>query len=193
MNVEREVWSKILSTTAEMLQTAHKRNDLLKESESKEREVRKEEEEYNKFLAYIEQFNKEHADGELGKQIELMSILVKNRLSRLKYEAQPLLLKYEQAIRMYDKIEEYKVCLESFLNVFKNLKLTQEEVLQQDAKELTALILIANDKDYTITEENFFADDNAKKAYFEMIPEGIMLHKNTITRTEMLDAFLEKL
>ena len=193
MNVEREVWSKILSTTAEMLQTAHKRNDLLKESESKEREVRKEEEQYNKFLAYIEQFNKEHADGELGKQIELMSILVKNRLSRLKYEAQPLLLKYEQAIRMYDKIEEYKVCLESFLNVFKNLKLTQEEVLQQDAKELTALILIANDKDYTITEENFFADDNAKKAYFEMIPEGIMLHKNTITRTEMLDAFLEKL
>lgn len=193
MNVEREVWSKILSTTAEMLQTAHKRNDLLKESESKEREVRKEEEEYNKFLAYIEQFNKEHADGELGKQIELMSILVKNRLSRLKYEAQPLLLKYEQAIRMYDKIEEYKVCLESFLNVFKNLKLTQEEVLQQDAKELTALILIANDKDYTITEENFFADDNAKKAYFEMLPEGIMLHKNTITRTEMLDAFLEKL
>lgn len=193
MNVEREVWSKILSTTAEMLQTAHKRNDLLKESESKEREVRKEEEEYNKFLAYIEQFNKEHADGELGKQIELMSILVKNRLSRLKYEAQPLLLKYEQAIRMYDKIEEYKVCLESFLNVFKNLKLTQEEVLQQDAKELIALILIANDKDYTITEENFFADDNAKKAYFEMIPEGIMLHKNTITRTEMLDAFLEKL
>lgn len=193
MNVERKEWSKILSTTAEMLQTAHKRNDLLKESESKEREVRKEEEEYNKFLAYIEQFNKEHADGELGKQIELMSILVKNRLSRLKYEAQPLLLKYEQAIRMYDKIEEYKVCLESFLNVFKNLKLTQEEVLQQDAKELTALILIANDKDYTITEENFFADDNAKKAYFEMIPEGIMLHKNTITRTEMLDAFLEKL
>lgn len=193
MNVERKEWSKILSITDKMLQTAHKRNSLLKESEDKEKEVRLEEEEYNKFLAYIEQFNKEHADGELGKQIELMSILVKNRISRLKYEAQPLLLKYEQAIRMYDKIEEYKVCLESFLNVFKNLKLTQEEVLQQDAKELTALILIANDKDYTITEENFFADDNAKKAYFEMLPEGIMLHKNTITRTEMLDAFLEKL
>lgn len=193
MNVEREVWSKILSTTAEMLQTAHKRNDLLKESESKEREVRKEEEEYNKFLAYIEQFNKEHADGELGKQIELMSILVKNRLSRLKYEAQPLLLKYDQTIIMYNKIEEYRTCLESFVHIFENLKLTEEEVMQQDAKKLTALIIIANDKDYTITEENFFADDNAKKAYFEMLPEGIMLQENTITRTETLDAFLEKL
>ena len=193
MNVEREVWSKILSTTAEMLQTAHKRNDLLKESESKEREVRKEEEEYNKFLAYIEQFNKEHADGELGKQIELMSILVKNRLSRLKYEAQPLLLKYDQTNIMYNKIEEYRTCLESFVHIFENLKLTEEEVMQQDAKKLTALIIIANDKDYTITEENFFADDNAKKAYFEMLPEGIMLQENTITRTETLDAFLEKL
>ena len=193
MNVEREDWNKILSTTAEMLQTAHKRNDLLKESEGKEREVRKEEEEYKKFLNYLEQFNKEHADGELGEQIELMSILVKNRLSKLKHEAQPFLLKYDQAIRMYDKIEEYKACLESFLNVFKNLKLTQEEVIQQDAKELTALILIANDKDYTITEENFFADEEAKKAYLEMLPEGIMLHKNTITRTETLDRYFETL
>lgn len=193
MNVERKVWSKILSTTAEMLQIAHKRNNLLKESEGKEREVRMEEEEYNKFLAYIEQFNKEHADGELGKQIELMSILVKNRISRLKHEAQPILLKYDQAMRMYDKIEEYRSCLESFVHVFENLKLTEEEVMQQDANKLTALIIIANDKDYTITEENFFADEAAKKAFFEMLPEGIMLHKNTITRTETLDSFLEKL
>lgn len=193
MNVERKDWNKILSTTAEMLQTAHKRNDLLKEFEGKEREVRKEEEEYKKFLDYLEQFNKKHADGELGEQIKLMAILVKNRLSKLKHEAQPFLLKYDQAIRMYDKIEEYKDCLESLLNVFKNLKLTQEEVLQQDAKELTALILIANDKDYTITEENFFADEDAKKAYLEMLPEGIMLHKNTITKTETIDRYLETL
>lgn len=193
MNVEREVWSKILSTTTEMLQTAHKRNDLLKESEGKVREVRKEEEEYKKFLDYLEQFNKEHADGELGEQIKLMAILVKNRLSKLKHEAQPFLLKYDQAIRKYDKVEEYKACLELFVHIFKNLKLTKEEVMQQDVKELTALILIANDKDYTITEENFFADEDVKKAYFAMLPEGIMLQENTITRAETLDSFLETL
>lgn len=193
MNVEREVWSNILSITAKMLQTAHKRNDLLKESEGKVREVRKEEEEYKRFLYYLEQFNKEHANGELGEQIKLMAILVKNRLSKLKNEVQPVLLKYDQAIRMYDKVEGYKACIELFVHIFKNLKLTKEEVMQQDAKELTALILIANDMDYTITEENFFADEDAKKAYFAMLPEGIMLQENTITKTETLDSFLETL
>lgn len=190
MNAKREEWNKILNITTEMIKLAHERNNLLKEAEAKEKEIRTMEKEYNEFLIYIKEFNKKYVNGELDEQIRFINIFLRKRLSKLKHENRTYLLKYNKTIRMYYKITSYKDSLESFLSVFKNLKLTKEEVMKQDAKKLTALILMANDKDYTITEENFFADEDAKKAYFEMLPEGIMLYKNTITKSETLDEYL---
>lgn len=190
MNAKREEWNKILNITTEMIKLAHERNNLLKEAEAKEKEIRTMEKEYNEFLIYIKEFNKKYVNGALDEQIRFINIFLRKRLSELKHENRTYLLKYNKTIRMYYKITSYKDSLESFLSVFKNLKLTKEEVMKQDAKKLTALILMANDKDYTITEENFFADEDAKKAYFEMLPEGIMLYKNTITKSETLDEYL---
>lgn len=190
MNEKREEWNKILNITTEMIKLAHERNNLLKEAEAKEKEIRTMEKEYNEFLIYIKEFNKKYVNGALDEQIRFINIFLRKRLSELKHENRTYLLKYNKTIRMYYKITSYKDSLESFLSVFKNLKLTKEEVMKQDAKKLTALILMANDKDYTITEENFFADEDAKKAYFEMLPEGIMLYKNTITKSETLDEYL---
>lgn len=190
-------WQRLLKEASNMQEVAKKRNILLKESEEKECEFEYKKTSFEKVLKAVEEFDKKSSSEIIHNAVAVFKFVLDSQLRKIKEDYATYLKKYKKAGELTFQIEEFEDYLVGYLDVYRNLKLSPNEISQHNVYPIVIILLIANYHDPSISEDCFF---ESKKSFYEILKQsndpvlkGLLENDKAVTENTNKNIFLELL
>ncbi len=187
-------WEMYLNKTSQMLKVVRKRNALQRQSEEGERLYTTKCIKYHQFFEQMNEF----AEGEdklIKDSISFLASIMQDRMKYMLEQKTPTLAKYKKAVQLSHEIERYKREMISLPYWNMLPKLSSEEIPKDKLYELITLILLACEKNPSLSEEDFV---QSKADFHRMLQESKdpvlqQLPFNESILYNVLDSFLQEI
>lgn len=190
-------WQRLLEETSNMQKITKERNILLKESKEKECEFKNIKISFEKILKDVEEFDKNSSSDIIHNAASVFKFVLNSQLIKITDDYSFYLKKYKKACELTFQIEEFEEYLIEYLEIYRNLKLSHNEISQQNIYQVVIMLLIANYHDPSISEDCFF---ESKEAFYEILKQSndpvlmdLLEGDRTVTENTNINLFLELL
>lgn len=190
-------WQRLLEQAFNMQEIAKKRNILLKESKEKESEFEDIKTSYENVLKAVEEFDKKSSSDIIHNAVAVFKFVLDSQLRKIKEDYSTYLEEYKKAGQLTFEIEELEDYLAGNLDIYRNLKLSPNEISQHNVYPIVIILLIANYHDPSISEDCFF---ESKEAFYEILKQsndpvliGLLESDKAVTENNNKNIFLELL
>lgn len=190
-------WKRLLEQAFNMQEIAKKRNILLKESKEKESEFEDIKTSFENVLKAVEEFDKKSSSDIIHNAVAVFKFVLDSQLRKIKEDYSTYLEDYKKAGQLTFEIEELDDYLAGNLDIYRNLKLSPNEISQHNVYPIVIMLLIANYHDPSISEDCFF---ESKEAFYEILKQsndpvliGLLESDKAVTENTNKNIFLELL
>lgn len=190
-------WQRLLEQAFNMQEIAKKRNILLKESKEKESEFEDIKTSFENVLKAVEEFDKKSSSDIIHNAVAVFKFVLDSQLRKIKEDYSTYLEDYKKAGQLTFEIEELDDYLAGNLDIYRNLKLSPNEISQHNVYPIVIMLLIANYHDPSISEDCFF---ESKEAFYEILKQsndpvliGLLESDKAVTENTNKNIFLELL
>lgn len=190
-------WKRLLEQAFNMQEIAKKRNILLKESKEKESEFEDIKTSFENVLKAVEEFDKKSSSDIIHNAVAIFKFVLDSQLRKIKEDYSTYLEDYKKAGQLTFEIEELDDYLAGNLDIYRNLKLSPNEISQHNVYPIVIILLIANYHDPSISEDCFF---ESKEAFYEILKQsndpvliGLLESDKAVTENTNKNIFLELL
>ena len=190
-------WKRLLEQAFNMQEIAKKRNILLKESKEKESEFEDIKTSFENVLKAVEEFDKKSSSDIIHNAVAIFKFVLDSQLRKIKEDYSTYLEDYKKAGQLTFEIEELDDYLAGNLDIYRNLKLSPNEISQHNVYPRVIILLIANYHDPSISEDCFF---ESKEAFYEILKQsndpvliGLLESDKAVTENTNKNIFLELL
>lgn len=190
-------WKRLLEQAFNMQEIAKKRNILLKESKEKESEFEDIKTSFENVIKAVEEFDKKSSSDIIHNAVAVFKFVLDSQLRKIKEDYSTYLEEYKKAGQLTFEIEELEDYLAGNLDIYRNLKLSPNEISQHNVYPIVIMLLIANYHDPSISEDCFF---ESKEAFYEILKQsndpvliGLLESDKAVTENNNKNIFLELL